>query len=42
MLRNDDRKQRLFDRVRLALQRAKPIAENVQVLRREGNEASFG
>src|SRR5438132_9535913 len=42
MLRNDDRKESLAQRVRLALQRAEAVLKYVKVLRREGDEAALG
>ena len=42
MLRHDDREERLLQRIGLALQRAEAVLEDVQVLRREGDEAALG
>ena len=42
MLRHDDRVQRFTQRVGLALQRAKLIAEDVGILRRENDKATLG
>ena len=39
VLGDDHREQRLLERVRLALEGPETVAEDVQVLRREGHEA---
>src|SRR5262245_20879594 len=41
MLRRDDRKQRLLQRIGLSLQRSKPITKQIEILRRESYETFF-